>query len=297
MILRAAILLSVTLSMTAHATGPDVFDGRWQLGNQHSVVTELQGGAKASQAGRLAGGDALFLKYAFKSRKWYANARYGRVDDTVRTGLELNRQVGSGRSEFELGRSWNGHGGDWWKKQTLRTIYEFSQNNDGQLLADRYLTEFGIIAVNQAKVQVQYQSGREIQAGQIVDFDRYVFTGSIQPLDGLELGVKTHIGMNSKEGQEIVDANVIDAQLTWQFDPRGSVRLSVRQKDIERNPDAYMQNVEEHLKDTGSELRYSWKLNPQTEFNLGYSDAYDEIYAIRQLDSNWFMQVGYTRAF
>ncbi len=339
MFIRVAILLLLTLSLTAHATAPDVFDGRWQLGDQHSVVTELQAtAANPSPAERLFGGDALSVHYAFQSRKWYANARYKRIADTFRAGTELSRQIGNDRTEFALGRSWQGHGGDWWKQKTLRTTYEVSQTNDGQMLADKYVAEFGVVAVNDAKVQVQYHSGREFQAGRLIDFDRVLMFGSIRPHEDVEMGVETlvgekmdfvntrlaeqrrvrpflnwnvndhlmlqlnstRVGLDSKEGQEIFDAKVVDARVTWQFDPRGSLRLSMRQKDIERNADAYIGKVDGQTKDVGRELLYSWRLNPQTEFNLGYSDAYDEnieLDAIRPLDRNWFMRVGYTLAF
>jgi hypothetical protein len=303
------------------------------------VVTELQPtAADTGQAERRFGGDTLFLGYAYQSRKWYANARHSRIDDAIRTGTEFSRQVGRDRSEFELGRSWTGHGSDWWKKKTLRTIYEFSQNNDGQVLADRYITEIGIVGVNQSKVQLQFHNGREFQAGRLVDFDQFVLTGSIRPHKDLEVGIetrvgdkmdfvnaqlaeqrrvrpflhwnvndrleiqlnRTHVGLDSMEGQEILDASLVNAHLTWSFDARGSVRLSMRQRDVERNPDAYVKSVDKRTKDTGRQLLYSWRLNPQTVFNLGYSDAHNgdiELGSFRPVDGNWFMKVGYTLIF
>jgi len=315
------------------------FDGRWQLGDQHSMVTELKPTAgDAGHEERVFGGDSLFVRYAFQSRLWHANARYSRIDDTVRAGNEFSRKIGKNRSEFELGRSWKGSGNDWWKQKSLRTTYEFSQKNNGQVLADRLVTEFDLVGANKSSVSVQYQNGREFKAGRLIDFDRVVLTGSIRPRKDLEMGVETRIGdrmdmvntrlaeqrrvqpflnwnvneqlalqlnrtflgLTSKEGQVILDASVINAHLTWQFDDKGTVRLSMQQSDIERNPDAYVKSVEGRTKDVGSELRYSWKPNPQTEFNLGYSDAYTkdiDLGAKGSVSHNWFMRVGYTLAF
>ncbi len=303
------------------------------------MLTQLQPTtASAGHAERLFGGDKLFLRYNLQTRKWYANARYSRIDDSIRTGAEFNRQIGNDRSEFEVGRSWIGHGGDWWKTKTFRTIYEFTQNNDGQVLADRTTTEIGIVGVIDYTVQVQYHNGREIQAGRLVDFDRVVLTGNIKPGDDLEMGIEaqvgdkmhvvstrpaeqqkvrpflnwnlnerlvlqlvsTHVELGSKEGQEIFDARVVDVHLTWQFDDRGSIRLSRRQRDVERNPDAYVGSVEELTHDVGGELLYSWKLNQQTDFNLGFSDSYNKDFdpgAIRPMQRNWFMRLGYTLTF
>jgi hypothetical protein len=303
------------------------------------MLTELKPTAEdTGRDDRVFGGDALFVRYAFQSRKWHANARYSRTDDTIRAGTELSRKLGKNRSEFELGRSWKGNGNDWWKKKSLRTSYEFSQKNNGQILTDRFVTEFDIVGANKSSVRVQFHSGREFKAGRLIDFDRVVLTGSIRPREDLEMGVETQIGdkmdlintrlaeqrrvrpflnwsvneqlalqlnrtyfdLTTKEGQMILDASVINAHLTWQFDDKGSVRLSMQQSDIERNPDAYVKSVEGHTEGVGSELRYSWKPNPQTEFNLGYSDAYNndvELGTKGSASHDWFMQVGYTLAF
>lgn len=112
-VVRITLLFLAPASLTSHAATPDLFDGRWQLGDLHSVATDLQpNAANAGQEERLFGGDALLVSYAFQSRKWYANARYNRTDHAVRTGFDFSRKVGNNRSSFELGRSWIGHGGD-----------------------------------------------------------------------------------------------------------------------------------------------------------------------------------------
>jgi hypothetical protein len=327
------------MSMTSHAASSDLFDGRWQLGDLGYVVSDLQPTvANTFQAKDLSGGDTFLVRYAFQSRKWYANAKYSRMDDAVRTGAEFSRQTGNNRSEFELGRSWSGHGNDWWKRKTLRTVYEFSQNNDGQVLADRTITEIGIVTMNESSVQMQYHSGREFQAGRLIDFDRLVLTGNIKPRDDLEMGFETQVGdkmdligsrlaeqrrfrpflnwkvnkqlalqlvntnidLNAREGQKIFNARLVDAHLTWQFDDRGSIRVSRRQSNVERNPDSYVTNVEKHLGDVAGEILYSWKLNSEAVFNLGYSDARIqdiELGAFTPVDGNWFMKVGYLLSF
>jgi hypothetical protein len=336
---RITFLLLAPLSWTSHAAMTEPFDGRWQLGDQHSVFTELKPTAgDAAQKEHVFGGDALFVRYGFQARKWHANAKYSRVDDTIRAGTETIRKIGENRSEFELGRSWNGNGHSWWQQKSLRTSYEFSQRNNGQILADRFVTEFDIAGANNSSVRLQYHNGREYTAGRLIDFDRVLLTGSIRPREDLEMGVETQVGdkmdlvstqlaeqrrvrpflnwsvnqqvalqlnrtyfdLTSREGQVILDSSVINAHLSWQFDDKGTLRLSMQQSDIERNPDAYAESVDKHTNEVGSELRYTWKPNPETEFNLGYSDAYDravELGGRGSLSHNWFMQVGYTLAF
>jgi len=337
LVVRVSIQLLMIVSWTSHAAMTEPFDGRWQLGDQHSVVTELQPTAgKAGYVERLFGGNSFSVQYLFRSHQWYADARYSRTDDVFRAGYKSGRKIGNNGSEFAVGRSWSGSG--WWKRQSLRTTYQFSKNNDGQVLTDRFITRLNIAGPNESAVQLQYHNGREFQKGRLVDFDRVALTGTISPHDSLEMGIKTQIGdrvdlastglaeqrqvqqflrwtvneqlalhldninvgLASRAGQAILDASIVNAHLIWQFDDKGSVRLSMRQRDIERNPDAYAESVEGHSKDVGSEVRYSWKPNPQTVFDLGYSDAYDKKTNFGPSGSanhNWFMQVGYTLAF
>lgn len=349
---RVAFTLLFALSATApaYASGLwgsddlDVFDGKWTLGDGHSLVTELQGKGDESTASRSHfqqeqrfGGDALSVRYAFAAGKWYAKANYGRTDDAIRAGPDFARQVGEDRTEVVVGRHWNGSGRHWWKKRTVRTTYEQRETNDGKRLADRYSAEFGFVGDKLTSLQLKYFSGREFQAGQLFDFDRFVVSGRVKPHADMEVGLDTdigerldyantrlaeqqrvdpflswklskklrlylsgtHVDLDTREGQWILDANMLDAQLTWQFHDRGSFSVMVQQQDILRNQDAYLQTVESHTHEVGHELMYSWQVNPQTEISVGFSDAYAdnvEFSALAEPNRNWFMRLGYALA-
>ncbi|MEI8641726.1 hypothetical protein P4S68_13880 [Pseudoalteromonas sp. Hal099] len=50
------------------------------------------------------------------------------------------------------------------------------------------------------------------------------------------------------------------------------IKLILQFEDIDRNKDAYYYQVSHINKDYGSQLVYSYKINAQTLFYLGYSD-------------------------
>lgn len=332
MFARRAFTSLTVLSLAAPAVASgiwgtddlDVFDGSWNLGEQHSLVTELMGQGES---------DALFVRYAFASDKWYAIANYGKTDDAIQTGSEFSLKPGNQQTEVAFGRSWNSHG-NWWTQKSLRTTYQAQQLNDGQVLADKRVTELVLAGAKQSTVQVQFHNGRERQNGMLFDIDHVVVFGRLQPRPGLEMGVQTdfgekfdfanvrladqqridpflnlklseklrlqlggtHVQLDTKEGQPILDARVVDAQLTWQIDYRGSLSVTLQQQDVVRNPSAYAQTVMPRSTDLGSEFTWSWQLNPKTELNLGYSDDYAdniEISALVEPDRSWFMNVGY----
>jgi hypothetical protein len=344
---RATIVLLAALAWTAPAFASgswggddlDVFDGRWKLPENHLLVTELHGEGqqplRRDRKERRFGGDALLVRYAFEAGDWFAKARYGHTDDTIRAGKEFTREIGTQHTQLVIGRSWGGHSRGWWAHKTLSTTYQTRHLNDGQLLADTYTTELGLSGNLQSRLQVQYQSGREFQGGLLFDFDRTVVSGRIRPATHIELGVQTdhgekfdfantrlaeqqrvdpfvnwklsdrlslqlsasHVDLDTTEGQWILDASVYDAQLTWQIDWRGSLNVTLQKQDIARNPDAYLQNVMEHTRNTGGELLYTWKLNPQAELHFGYSDVFAdnaEISVLADRNRNWFMRFGYT---
>ena len=78
--------------------------------------------------------------------------------------------------------------------------------------------------------------------------------------------------LETKRGEKIYDASVIDARVTWQFSVRSFLRATWQRSATSRNPDAYIDEVDANSRDDGRQLLYSYKLNPQTVFFLGYSD-------------------------
>lgn len=352
MLRLVAILLQAGLCAWAHAAPLDFppvaaksgFDGRWQLGGRSVLSAELQGPAAKYRETALAGlnrserqlgGSALHLRYSLDLGKWYARARYGRTDDTIRTGSGFAHQVGSDRTEVVLGRAWNGGSNDWWREKVLRTTYEVRRRNDGTTLADRYIAAFGIVGPSSSKLELQYHSGRELQSGQLFDFDRLLVSGSVQPGKRIELGLATvvgdkvdvvntrpaeqqrvepfmrwnlhrnlslrldglYLGLETLEGRPIVEAQLVDAQLTWRIHDRGSLGVTVQQQDIARNAEAYAVEVRDRRNALGHKLRYALQLNPQTEIQLGFADAYIEDNAIETPfpnASSWFVNLGYS---
>lgn len=102
--------------------------------------------------------------------------------------------------------------------------------------------------------------------------------------------------LDTKQGEKIFDASVFDTRLTWQFSVRSFVRLTIQSSDISRNPDVYIDPVDARTRNIGRQLLYSYKINPQTVFFLGYSDQYvdeDDLDGLTAAGRSWFMKIGY----
>jgi hypothetical protein len=106
----------------------------------------------------------------------------------------------------------------------------------------------------------------------------------------------TLINFDSKEGAQIFDASVYNLRLTWQFNRRSFLRLTTQYQDIERNVDEYIDDVDAKTRRMGRQLLFSYKINPQTVFFLGYSDNLyedDALDTLEETDRTWFMKIGY----
>jgi hypothetical protein len=73
--------------------------------------------------------------------------------------------------------------------------------------------------------------------------------------------------------QQLFTANLSDFRATYQFNQRQFLRLILVYSDIERNQQNYTFDVESSNKGLGTQLLYSYKLNPLTKFFVGYSDS------------------------
>jgi hypothetical protein len=102
--------------------------------------------------------------------------------------------------------------------------------------------------------------------------------------------------LDTKEGEEVFDAGVYDIRATWQFNRRSFIRLTTQIRNVDRNQSVYVDEVDSHSRRVGRQLLYSYKINPQTVFFLGYSDKHiddDDLDGLQEADRTLFMKIGY----
>jgi hypothetical protein len=110
--------------------------------------------------------------------------------------------------------------------------------------------------------------------------------------------------LSTKGGPTIFHARLTDLRLTWQFNVRSFVRLTLQDQDVERNLAVYENDPDNdpntpppvlppaRTKTFASQLLYSYKLNPQTVLFAGYSDN-----GIENLTTREFEKTGRTLFF
>ncbi|MCH8250646.1 MAG: carbohydrate binding family 9 domain-containing protein [Proteobacteria bacterium] len=281
-------------------------------------------------------GTGAVARYEFDSRNWFANLRFIALSDGFRADSGFESQVGGDEMKVDLGRVWHGVDGGWWTRIRLHNQYVILHLEDGTLVTREASLRLGVGGPMQSWTQIMLSAGSELADGVLFNKKRIGLYFEAQPRGGLSLQIYTHLAdridyantqlaeqwllqpsvnwninrnllmrlagtyfsMDTKQGEKIFDASVIDARLTWQFDRRSFVRLTVQSTDIDRNLAAYNvpDDFDARSRDVGRQLLYSYKLNPQTVFFLGYSDQYvddDSLDGLTATDRNWFMKIGY----
>lgn len=90
-------------------------------------------------------------------------------------------------------------------------------------------------------------------------------------------------------------AQLTELRLVWQFNLRSFARVILQHRDLARDADLYATPVDETSRRLFSQLLYSYRLNPQTVFYLGYSDTELETDRFDTLptDRTLFVKLGY----
>ncbi|MDH3351549.1 MAG: carbohydrate binding family 9 domain-containing protein, partial [Gammaproteobacteria bacterium] len=279
-------------------------------------------------------GAAIHASYEYESRNWYGWLQHVdrsagfRADSGFVPQVDINQQLIGG------GYTWHGEDDDWWTRMQLRGDWDITHDDSGRMLEREFEAYFGIGGPMQAWYQVGVLSRDTLWDEVLYKEQKISFYTEMQPRGGLLLGVWARYGdqvdfansrlgdqlrvepfldwnisrhlflkfeatmlqLDTKEGRNVFDAGVYDVRMTWQFNRRSFLRFTTQIQDIDRNPDAYIDEVDANTRRVGRQLLFSYKLNPQTVFFLGYSDNHlddDDLDRLEETDRTLFLKVGY----
>jgi hypothetical protein len=113
------------------------------------------------------------------------------------------------------------------------------------------------------------------------------------------------------DSTKLYDANVSNARFTYNFNRRAFIRINVQYVDYSRNLANYLEENREfydaNTRNLFSQVLFSYKINPQTVFYLGYSDNYSNRNytdehgrfddSLIQTNRTFFTKIGYAWVF
>ena len=279
-------------------------------------------------------GDGTFVLYDYDSRDWFAYLRHRHRSDGFRADAGFIPQVDTSTQVVGLGRVWHGDEDNWWSRMQVNGDWDITHDDDGRMLEREVEVQYRINGPMQSALGVGLLNRDRLYDDVLFEENKLWILAEFQPRGGLLLGTWSQFGdqvdfsntrlgdqryiefwarwninrswllrydatfvtLDTKEGPNVFDAAVHDLRLTWHFGVRSFVRVTTQWQDIERNPDVYIDSVDARERDVGRQLLYSYKINPQTVFFLGYSDALfddDSLSGLETTDRTWFMKIGY----
>jgi hypothetical protein len=277
--------------------------------------------------------DALWLSWDHNSRNWNAYARYEDVGRDFRADMGFMPRVDynfllAGLQRVWYGERWNrvSFGGDWDRRedqsgQLLEEEFELSANIQGprqsviefgggqreRFFNGRTFDEIFGFTYTEAQLTGDLFASLFVEAGDEIDF----VNTQAGDLFHVEPAVRFNLGLHLRtrlshayerldvENGTLFTANLTQLSTVWQWNVRTFVRAIVQYTDVERTPELYtsqrLEDVERSTERLFTQLLFSYKLNPQTVFFLGYSDnsVADARVDLTRADRTFFLKLGY----
>lgn len=260
-------------------------------------------------------------------------ADYVAVGKDFRTDLDYFPEVGFSDLETGLGHTWQAGSESWWTMLNFGGAYEYQQTEGGDLRSKGYSFWANYTGQKESFADASGFFGTDTYAGEEFDVWRVNYDAGYWPTGSLYLMAAGSYGeyidySNVQTGRRFTLAPRVEAKLgrrlsaelshtyqrfdvnsgrlytanvsylktVYQFNSRAFVRAILQNVNYEFNPNAYGDpDMNSQVKGLGSQILFSYKINPQTVFFLGYSDSHsgDQETDLTQTQRTVFAKIGY----
>jgi hypothetical protein len=279
-------------------------------------------------------GHAASMAYQHNDRDWSWHADYQELSPELRADSGFITRVGVRTSQVWAERRIRGTQGGWFSNLYLLGSIDGAREYDGAFNewgSDLAITYNG---PRQSEVVLVFAPNQEHLDGITYHNTRQSLSGSFQPTGGSTLSMEVRWGedidvANNRQGKFVTLSPALDlrlgrrlqGRLDWihqDFDVRGGrlftvdlaqtrlfyhfnnrsfLRAILQYEWLERNPALYENpaSVDRKTEDLLTQLLFSYRLNSQTVFLLGYADNYAGVDRIdlTQTDRTVFLKIGY----
>ena len=221
----------------------------------------------------------------------------------------------------------------WYSQLTFQAIGLYAEDHDGRLTDQKAGVEAVYAGPAQSLLDLTVSTSKERLGDVLYGLDRVELQGEIRPSGDLRLNVAGSLGDsldvdNRRKGSgfrlapsleyrlgrslelrlshdyERLDvdlgraftARLTQGRLVYYFGTRAFARLILQYLDLHQHPELYAKPVEARTRHLFSQFLFSYKLNPQTVFFLGYSDNSAGALpaaALVRTDRTFFAKLGY----
>jgi len=274
---------------------------------------------------------AMRLVYQHTSRDWMYFFLYRDVGTDFRADLGFVPRADYRQGEAMLERAWYPEKAGWSQVRLGARGVEYQDQSGQHLSRDIELLSWAQ-GPRQSFVRLSLYEGDNYFNGELFDTDRINAYGEAQILPNLyayldttiggqvdfantrqgdvlrlDPGMRLDIGRHLRftldhsheeldvEGGRLYTAKLSQMRATYQINVRTFIRWISQYLDVNRDPSLYTDEVDARSRTLFNQILFSYKINPQTVFFLGYSDNYlsDESIDLTQENRTIFLKVGY----
>jgi hypothetical protein len=270
--------------------------------------------------------------YQHSTKNWFWFAEYEDIGEDFRADSGFLPQVNYRRPEAGVERTIWGPKDAWYSRIFIGGNWDRTEEQSGQLLEEEFEGYVGVGGPLQSffflggGTRDRFFNGRDFDEEFVNTYieirpvgDLYLFTevnfgdqidfDNTQPGDRLRVfsQIRWNIGRHLKldldyttdrlevAGGRLFRADLTELRAVFQFNIRTFVRAILQYTDIQRAPELYTFEVDAKTEQLFTQLLFSYKINPQTVFFLGYTDNRDadERIDLTQRNRTVFVKIGY----
>jgi hypothetical protein len=285
--------------------------------------------------------NSFTLNYDYQTRNWLGKVSHVDIGKDFRADLGFVSKVDFKKSVIGLRRIWFSVSSEhWWSKASVGGDWDITKDSNGKLLEKELEANARVEGTYRSAFNFGLGQRERDWNNMLFDEDFYFIFAGVEPLSGLRFNINYNWGKsidfaNTKLGDsrrvspgvewqanqhllvllnyskqwfdvdsgELFNASAANLRLSYLFDERSSLRLTLQKLDINKNPMLYdsfldddLDNEIPKLIELATQFLYSYKVNPQTLFFAGYSDngfQNDQMAHIEKEKRSVFMKFSY----
>ncbi|MDQ7049714.1 MAG: DUF5916 domain-containing protein [Enterobacterales bacterium] len=278
--------------------------------------------------------DALTLRYRRSKKNYGLSTSYVDFGKDFRADMGFISQVDYKKLALGGNYTWYGKKGSPWTRWGIFSEWDKTEDQAGKKLKEEVEFHFNISGPMQYQTNMGVVSRNRYYNNQYFDETRYLMWFQFKPWSNFTLGnfmlfgdqidfsntqigeitlfdpyinwqIGKHFNLRLSStyqklkvpGGELFNAKLYDARLAYQFNIRSRLSLTIQTTDIDRNQALYTRSsVDSNSKTFGTQLIYSYKINPLSLVYVGYSDNArddDNLDSLLKTDKTIFAKFSY----
>ncbi len=265
---------------------------------------------------------AYKVEFSRTKRDYELYASYENIGEEYRSDLGYQAKVDYKQAQLGGGQTWYRDADDIVTEYSYNAEWDKTWAQNGDLLEEEYDGFFTFKGKMQSQTEIGFIHRNEFYAGQFFNQNIAYIYGGFRPIRDIRLLLYAQYGskidysnaqlgtmvrvepemtwdindhwqvqlehsysyLDNEQNERVYTANLTDLRVYYKFNMRSMLKLVLQFKDIDRDRDAYFSNVSEINRDFASQLVYSYKINSQTLFYLGYSDKGYQDDSLKELE-------------